>query len=423
MKHLKSLAVLLLTLSLGGCVRMTIAWAPDAPRGQAATPSVLQPLGGGDEITSVAEWEAERSTVAEALQKDVYGMLPAERDVSVRAHRVIDTAALNGQAIYEEYDLVFTPIFSGEVEPIGRGATLAVLRPAGSAANAPVIMTETFCPRWAALPHPQATKPAGTEDAGEMPGFVSYLFGRYICTPPLETIIARGYALAVIASTDVVPDRGEAGLAALGQLASGFDDQDTRWGAIAAWGWVFSGMADVLLAEDHFSDSPLIAYGHSRYGKAALVAGAFDERIDAVIAHQSGTGGASLNRRKVGESVKAITKSYPHWFAANYARYAGREDAMAVDQHHLLALIAPRPVLLGNARRDVWSDPNGAFKAAQGADPVYELYGRQGLATARLDDFDPEADLSFWLRPGTHGVVEEDWPAFLQFLDAHVAPR
>ena len=92
---------------------------------------------------------------------------------------------------------------------------------------------------------------------------------------------------------------------------------------------------------------------------------------------------------------------------------------MCVDQHMLLALIAPRPALLGNARRDVWSDPNGAFRAAQGADPVYELLGSGGLSQQRLDQWRPEADIAFWLRPGTHGVVKEDWPAFLDFLDAH----
>jgi len=84
-----------------------------------------------------------------------------------------------------------------------------------------------------------------------------------------------------------------------------------------------------------------------------------------------------------------------------------------------LALIAPRPVLLGNARRDVWSDPNGAFRAAIGADSVYELYGDEGLEQTRLDQWMPEASLAFWIRPGTHGVVKEDWPAFLEFLDAH----
>jgi len=178
-------------------------------------------------------------------------------------------------------------------------------------------------------------------------------------------------------------------------------------------------MVDVLEDDARIDQSAIITWGHSRYGKSALVAAAFDDRIDGVISHQSGTGGASLNRGKKGESVKAITASYPHWFANRYASFGGREEEMTIDQHHLLALIAPRPVLLGNARRDVWSDPNGAFRAAMGADPVYELAGSAGLDQKRLDAWNPDADLAFWIRAGTHGVVKEDWPAFLEFLDAH----
>lgn len=92
---------------------------------------------------------------------------------------------------------------------------------------------------------------------------------------------------------------------------------------------------------------------------------------------------------------------------------------MPIDQHALIALIAPRPIFLGNARRDVWSDPNGAFRAVQGASPVYKLYNKQGLNKDKLKPFNPDSDISFYIRPGTHGVVKEDWPAFLDFLDAH----
>ena len=90
-----------------------------------------------------------------------------------------------------------------------------------------------------------------------------------------------------------------------------------------------------------------------------------------------------------------------------------------MDQHQLIALMAPRPLLLGNAKRDVWSDPEGAFRAAKGAAPAYKVYGSDGLRQSKLTQFDPKADIAFWMRPGTHGVVKEDWPAFLEFMDAH----
>ncbi|MGE0409035.1 MAG: alpha/beta hydrolase, partial [Amphiplicatus sp.] len=258
---------------------------------------------------------------------------------------------------------------------------------------------------------------------GPMHKVMLYLFGRYIVTPPVEMILAHGYGLAVLYPSEAVPDDKEAGSAALAALAEGHADTATRWGAIAAWGWLYSRAADALLADERIDPKGLIAWGHSRYAKAALLAAAFDDRFDAVIAHQSGAGGASLNRKKAGESIKAITKTYPHWFSARYARYADKAETLPVDQHQLLALVAPRPILLGNARRDVWSDPAGALRAARGADPVYELYGETGLDQARMTPFSPQAELSFWIRPGTHGVVEEDWPAFLAFLDAHIGAR
>ena len=145
---------------------------------------------------------------------------------------------------------------------------------------------------------------------------------------------------------------------------------------------MYASLNNHLKADTAFSQT--IAYGHSRYGKAALLAAAFDGSIDAVISHQSGTGGASLSRDKKGETVEKIMQSYPHWFSAKY-----NADNKDFDQHHLLALIAPRPILLGNASRDVWSDPEGAFRAAQGASPIYQLYGKDGLRQTKLTDYQP----------------------------------
>ncbi|MEM7669120.1 MAG: hypothetical protein AAF317_08205 [Pseudomonadota bacterium] len=404
---------------LSGCVRLTIAWAPLTPKGQEAAPALLGPLADSGAIDSRAAWESSRrDLIREELQRQIYGYLPEKSRTEVLDHRIIDESAFSGIGVFEEFDVAVQPVFGTGQAPTAR-FTMAVLSPKNVKGPVPVIMGETFCPRWNAIPHPDAKAPSGAEIGAEQPFIIRNVFGRYICMPPLEMILDEGFALAVVAATDVVPDHGEAGLNALNRLAAGHDDPGTRWGAIAAWGWTFSRMVDVLEAEERFDGERLVAYGHSRYGKAALVAGAFDDRIAGVIAHQSGTGGASLNRKKSGESIEQITSSFPHWFASNYATYADSTGDLTVDQHHLLALLAPRPVMLGNARRDVWSDPNGTFKAAEGARPIYALYGSQGLTAERLDTFRPNDDVSFWLRPGTHGVVEEDWPAFLAFLGAH----
>ena len=412
---------------LSGCVRLTLAWTDLSGRGPEASPTILQGDDDQRPVTTPSEWESQQvPAIKAALETYVYGEMPDAAATEIVSHTVRDEAAFGGIGRFEEYVISATATFNRV--PVatknGSGAggfIMAVVSPSSASGPVPVILMETFCPRWNVLPHPNATAPADATEAGD--GFfgsvATFVFGRFICTPPIEEILGAGYAIAVVFPSEIVADHPIVGLSDLQRLSAGHEDDETRWGAVAAWGWVYSRMIDVLEQDDRFDQDAMIAWGHSRYGKAALVAAAFDARIDGVISHQSGTGGASLNRRKKGESVGSITENYPHWFSKKYADYAGREEDLPLDQHQLLGLIAPRPVLLGNARRDVWSDPNGAFRAAVGADPVYELYGRGGLEQDRLRQFNPSADLSFWIRPGTHGVVEEDWPAFLAFLDAH----
>jgi len=418
-------------LVLSGCVRLTVAWADLKPDGAAAAPPVLAAFDGAPPVTTIDEWRELRApALRKALEREVYGVMPDASETIVLERRVLDEAAFGGVGHLEEIRFEASASFQGvtkttqSADDARPGFFMELLLPASATGPSPIILMQTFCPRSATIPHPDVTRfedTGGCGNGGLVGGVATYVFGRYIATPPLQEILRAGYAIAAIYPSEFVPDSEEAGLAALAELSAGHADDDTRWGAIAAWAWGYSRMVDVLGEDERVDQSAIITYGHSRYGKSALLAAAFDARIDAVISHQSGTGGASLNRRKVGESIEAITNSYPHWFSRNYAKFSGRDGEMSVDQHHLLALIAPRPVFLGNARRDVWSDPNGAFRAAMGADPVYELFGARGLDQATLKEFLPAAELSFWIRPGTHGVVEEDWPAFLDFLNAHFA--
>lgn len=410
---LRRLSFLLAALAVSGCVEATIAWTNLKPDGPAAAP----PLG----YESAAAWETSGAPAArDTLQKSVYGMMPERTFSRIIERKTLNRAAFGGKAVLEEYRIGASMAYGDvAVETKSRdgadGFLMDVATPQGEGPF-PVILMQTFCPRWSTLPDPAV---AGAPlNVKKRAGLETYVFGRFICTPPVEEILAAGYAIATIHPSEFAPDRREEGLAELARLTAGHEEDETRLGAIGAWGWAFSRMIDVLEQDPRLDRTRMIAFGHSRYAKSALVAAAFDPRIDGVIAHQSGTGGASLNAEKKGESVKGITDNYPHWFAKAY-----REDSLAgYDQHLLLALIAPRPILLGNARRDVWSDPNGAFRAAMGADPVYELYGARGLDQAALKPYDPAAEIAFWIRPGTHGVVKEDWPAFFAFLDAHFAP-
>lgn len=371
--------------------------APNTPSARVATPT----------IALNEDW---RAAAKRALQTEVYGPIPALGDVSISARRMVDDDALGGIATVEEITLSVAPDFGGD--PVPRADfTLVLLSPKNAAGPVPVIMMETFCPNHAVVPIDGISKPEGDyfdcSGDGILGSIFGYFFGRYITTPPLQDILSRGYAVATTYSSTFVPDNAGRALPLLrGQY------KDAR--AIGMWAYQFGAMAEVLEADPRFDAS--VTFGHSRFGKSALLAAAFYPQIDGVIAHQSGTGGASLSQGKDGETVAQITQTYSHWFSPAY-----KETNSEIDQHHLLALIAPRPTMLGNAKRDVWSDPEGAFIAARGATPAYEARGKTGLGAQKLNDFRPSDDIAYWIRLGTHGIVKEDWPAFLAFMDAHFA--
>lgn len=408
-------------LGAGGCAQVTLAWASFDVTGPEARPSALGTFEGAPAVHNVETWEKERApALREAFQRSIYGYFPDASATHILEHRVVDNAAFGGAGILEEYRLRVSATFDAE-EADTEEFWIDVVLPAHASGPSPIVLMQTFCPRSEMMERPAVTGggPGVSCNGGVLSTTLKFFFKRYVRVPPIDELLARGIGIATIYPGAVVPDRRRAGLDALDALAPKRAESDTRWGAIAAWGWLYSRMTDVLERDPRVDQKALIAFGHSRYGKAALVATAFDPRIDGVISNQSGAGGAALNREKKGETIHQITKDFPHWFATAYDNYEGREEALPIDQHLLLALIAPRPVMLGNARRDVWADPNGTFRAAMGADPVYELYGLKGLDQAGLEDFNPQADIAYWLRSGVHGVLDRDWPAFLDFIDAH----
>ena len=188
------------------------------------------------------------------------------------------------------------------------------------------------------------------------------------------------------------------------------------WGAIGAWAWGLSRLADV--AEQHDELGRIVGFGHSRLGKTALWAGVQDERFAAVISHQSGLFGASLLRHPAGEDLAAMLRAFPHWLTPGISAFLGRSDDIPVDQHQLLALLAPRGALVTSGLEDHWCDPAGEYLGVQAAAPAH--YGVEA-ATTGVFPADPVLGrtygdrLAYRLRPGGHHVSSEDWGVFRSY--------
>ncbi len=373
---------------------------------------------------TLPEWENSRDRLISQFENEVYGQVPIGRyqmAVSVMKER---DRVLAGKADMKEIRInIITS--KGEL-PIN----VLLLVPAGSSDPVPVIFGMNFygnhsihrdtvislSDRWMRQNKNYGIKDNSATETSR--GVRAYRWA-------VSKILDRGYALATFYYGDLDPDFHDGfqnGIHPLFYREDQVAPASHEWGAISAWAWGARRVMDYLGTNPQIDSTKIALFGHSRLGKTALWAGAQDKRFAAVIANNSGCGGAALSRRRFGETVQIVNNSFPHWFCANFKKYNNNESQLPVDQHQLIALIAPRPVYITSASEDLWADPKGEFLATKEASRIYSLY--KGIKNPVINTVPQPGQpllgqVSYHIRPGKHDVTHYDWERFLDFLDFH----
>lgn len=369
----------------------------------------LPSLMGATPPRNAAQWAKRRAELVRLVEDNFIGRMPAAASKVKVEWKVLSNELKN----------------IGGIEAVVRTVRGATSMPDGQ--KGPVIEAEISVP----------AKPSG-----KMPAVIDYTFvfpanfrrppaadgAAPPPAPPSPAVAAlkRGWAYVAYYPYSVQADNG-AGLASgiIGLVNGGKPRQATEWGALRAWGWGASRVADLLQSDPAIDSTRLAVAGLSRFGKSTLVATAFDERFRAALVGSSGAGGAKLLRRNMGELVENLEADGEfHWFAPNFLKYAGPKtvDDLPVDAHMLVALVAPRPLFIGTGVReqgDGWVDPRGNYLAAVAATPAWQVFGKTGPT----DPTQPAVDvgvtgttLSFRQHSGGH-TNGPNWEPFLDWAD------
>jgi hypothetical protein len=389
----------------------------------------------GRRITTRDQWERERRPELKAIfQRYMYGAIP--KPVASKASvKAVHHDFLDGKAT-----LKLISLEAGNGGPV---IELVLVVPNQRPAPAPVFLAMNFCGNHALTADTRVpltrgwlynsckgcTNNTATEAAR----------GGQAQDWPLARLVERGYALASFCSGDVDSDRREISDGIYRWLAGGDPSKNnpTNRGSIAAWAWGFHRCVDYLVSDRDVDAKRIAAVGHSRNGKTALLAAAYDERIALSIPHQAGCGGTAPNRvapalaaaqangRPIAETIKVINGNFPHWFNGEFKTFNDTPDRLPFDQHELVALCAPRPVLFSNAQEDQWANPGQQFEVLQAADPVYRFLGVEGLAAKQMPPPRQlvESRLGYYIREGRHSMTADDWEVFMKFADRHLARK
>jgi hypothetical protein len=373
-------------------------------------------LSNGQHVMTRKQWVDERRPQLKALfQHYMVGHTPpAPHQVTATLERE-DLHCFGGKAAKKEIALTVGPPGCPKIH-------LLLVVPNVRKHPAPAFLGMNFCGNHALLRDPTVALPT-VWMYGDYPGVQNHRAteagrGSQIDVWAIEQSIDQGYAVATFYDGDIDPDRPDVREG----IQPYFRDPAYDWGTIAAWAWGLQRAIDYVVTDSAIDKDRIAVVGHSRLGKAALLAAAFDERIALVIPHQAGCGGSAPSRGKTGESVKQINERFPHWFNARFKEFNEQPERLPFDQHELVALVAPRPVLFSNAVEDTWANPAGQFEVLQAADPVYRFLGVDGLGAQQMPVPGQCVDsrLGYSLRLGKHSMGKADWIVFLHFADKHL---
>jgi hypothetical protein len=368
----------------------------------------------GTPVTTAEQWRTQRRPeILRLFETHVFGRTPGGPPPAFRAEAGPEQEALDGLALRREVTLWLA---EGEAAPKLR---VLLYRPRAATGRVPAFLAPNFQGNHAVSLDPGITLNPDAKGRGSKEISAR---GAEASRWPLPLILGRGYALATFWYGDADPDFDDGfrnGVHPLFQPAGWTGSAPDEWGSIGAWAWACSRVLDHLQTDPALDARRIALLGHSRLGKTALWAGAQDERFALVVSNNSGCGGAALSRRAFGETVGRINRSFPHWFAGNFKAYNENEGACPVDQHQLIALIAPRPVCIGSAEEDRWADPRGEFLSGLHADPVYRLLTGEGLPVREMPAVNQPVlgRISYHLRDGKHDTTEADWRQYLNAAD------
>jgi hypothetical protein len=376
-------------------------------------------LGNGKPVRDARTWnEKRRPEIVKLFEENQYGRAPGRPEAM--SFDVFDkgTPAFDGKAIRRQVTIFFS------ADKAGPKMDLLLYLPAASTRPAPVLLNAAFSANSNTVADPGVKV---GEIWGREKKRVPANQGRSFGVTNVARLLDAGFGFATVYYGDIDPDflgGVPLGVRALYLKPGQTEPAPDEWGSIAAWAWGLSRAMDYLETDKGVDAKRVAITGVSRLGKTVMWAGAHDTRFALVIASCSGEGGAALSRRNYGETIAHLTEPtrYPYQFAANYAKFAGNVDRFPVDANLLVALIAPRPLLLQTGDKDYWSDPKGEFLAARAADPVYRLLGKQGLETDQM----PSAGtpilhtLGYYMHAGGHGTIPSDWDQYLAFLRMHL---